>query len=281
MQLGKFGIWSAANLWPAHLETATLLEDLGFGALWLGGSPAGDLRIVEDVLDATSTLAVATGIVNVWAEDAATVGASYNRINAKHPDRFLLGVGIGHPQATAGYTRPYDTLVSYLDSLDEAGVPASGRALAALGPRVLKLSADRTAGAHPYLTTPEHTRQAREILGPDAILAPEVMVVLETDQEKARAIARKTLKFYLSLTNYTNNFRRLGFTDEDFANEGSDRLVDALIPHGTPDQVLAGAAEHHTAGADHVTIQVLTDEGFSRNSLPIDGFQAVGAALPK
>jgi probable F420-dependent oxidoreductase len=280
MQLGKFGIWSPAHLWPANLQAGVRLEEWGFGTLWLGGSPAGDLRIVEQLLDATTTLKVATGIVNVWAEDAATVGASYNRINDKHPDRFLLGVGIGHPQATAEYTKPYDTLVSYLDSLDTAGVPASGRALAALGPKVLQLSAERTAGAHPYLTTPEHTRQAREILGPDSLLAPEVMVVLETDQDKARAIARKTLKFYLSLTNYTNNFRRLGFTDEDFADEGSDRLVDALIPYGEPEQVLAAAGEHHAAGADHVAIQVLTEEGFERTSLPLDGFRALGTALP-
>ena len=281
MQLGRFGIWSSANLWQDDPRIGAVLEESGFGTLWLGGSPSGDLRVVEQVLDATSTLRVATGIVNVWAEDAETVGASYRRIDAAHPGRFLLGVGIGHPQATAEYAKPYDTLVSYLDSLDAAGVPASGRALAALGPRVLRLSAERTAGAHPYLTTPEHTRRAREILGPDVLLAPEVMVVLDTDEDRARAIARKTLQIYLGLTNYTNNLRRLGFTDEDFADAGSDRLVDALIPHGEPEQVLARAGEHHAAGADHVAIQVLTEEGFERKSLLVEGFRALGAVLPR
>jgi len=276
MQLGKVGIWSPAHLWPSKVEVGGELERLGFGALWLGGSPGGDLRIVEDVLDATSTLVVATGIVNVWADSAESIAEAYHRIAAKHPDRFLLGVGIGHPQQTTEYQKPYAKLESYLDGLDAAGVPVSARALAALGPKVLRLAADRTAGAHPYLTTPEHTRQAREILGADRLLAPEVMVVLETDPGKARAIARQTLGFYLQLTNYTNNFRRLGFTDEDFADRGSDRLVDALIPHGGPEQVLAGVAEHHAAGADHVNIQVLTADG----SLSEDGFRALGAVLP-
>jgi probable F420-dependent oxidoreductase len=276
MQLGKFGIWSSSHLWPGRLEVGAQLEQQGFGTLWLGGSPGGDLRIVEDVLDATSTLVVATGIVNVWADSAQSIAEAFHRINAKHPDRFLLGVGIGHPQHTTEYEKPYDKLVSYLDELDAAGVPVSARALAALGPKVLRLAGDRTAGAHPYLTTPEHTRQAREILGTDRLLAPEAMVVLETDPVKARAIARRTLGFYLELTNYTNNFRRLGYTDEDFADSGSDRLVDALIPHGGPEQVLARVAEHHAAGADHVNIQVLTEDG----SLSVEGFRALGAALP-
>jgi probable F420-dependent oxidoreductase len=276
MQLGKFGIWSSAHLWQDSLEHAALLEQQGFGTLWLGGSPGGDLKLVEDVLDATTTLIVATGIVNVWADAAAGIAEAYHRIAAKHPDRFLLGIGAGHPQHTAEYQKPYDKLVSYLDELDAAGVPVSARALAALGPKVLRLAADRTAGAHPYLTTPEHTRQAREILGAQALLAPEIMVVLETDPAEAREIARRTLGFYLELTNYTNNFRRLGYTDEDFADRGSDSLVDALIPHGTSEQVLTKVAEHHAAGADHVNIQVLTADG----SLPLDSYRALGAALP-
>jgi probable F420-dependent oxidoreductase len=275
MQLGKFGIWSSAHLWPSKVEVGAQLEQDGFGTLWLGGSPGGDLGIVEQVLDATSTLKVATGIVNVWADPAAGIAEAYHRIAAKHPDRFLLGVGVGHPQQDSAYEKPYTKLVSYLDALDTAGVPVSGRALAALGPKVLRLAADRSAGAHPYLTTPEHTREAREILGADRLLAPEMMVVLETDPAKARAIARQTLQFYLTLTNYTNNFRRYGFTDEDLAGDGSDRLVDALVPHGEPEEVLARVAEHHEAGADHVTIQVLTADG----SLPVDSYRALGAAL--
>ncbi|MBP2322044.1 putative F420-dependent oxidoreductase [Kibdelosporangium banguiense] len=278
MRLGRFGIWSSVHLWPGKLEIGALLQEQGFGTLWLGGSPGGDLAVAEQLLDATETLTIATGIVNVWADGPESIAAAYNRIAKKHPDRFLLGVGIGHPQMTATYEKPYQKLVSYLDALDAEGVPVEGRALAALGPKVLQLSADRTAGAHPYLTTPEHTRQAREILGPDRLLAPEVMVVLETDPSKARAVARQTLQFYLTLSNYTNNFRRLGFTDEDFADGGSDRLVDALVAYGEPEEVLARAGEHHDAGADHVTIQVLTGDN---TVLPVDGFRALGAVLPR
>jgi probable F420-dependent oxidoreductase len=276
VQLGKVGIWSLVHLWQGKGDVAAELERLGFGTLWLGGSPSGDLAIVEEILDATSTLTVATGIVNVWAEPAETVAASYHRIAAKHPDRFLLGIGASHKLMNSQYEKPYSKLVSYVDELTAAGVPKSGLALAALGPKVLQLSAERTAGAHPYLTTPEHTKQARDILGEGPLLAPEIAVVLSTDVAESRAIAREYLRLYLQLPNYTNNFLRLGFTEEDFADGGSDRLVDALLPQGGPDVVLAKVAEHHDAGADHVNIQVLTADG----SLSLEGFRALGAALP-
>jgi probable F420-dependent oxidoreductase len=276
VQLGKVGIWSLVHLWQGKGDVAAELERLGFGTLWLGGSPSGDLAIVEEILDATSTLTVATGIVNVWAEPAETVAASYHRIAAKHPDRFLLGIGASHKLMNSQYEKPYSKLVSYVDELTAAGVPKSGLALAALGPKVLQLSAERTAGAHPYLTTPEHTKQARGILGEGPLLAPEIAVVLSTDVAESRAIAREYLRLYLQLPNYTNNFLRLGFTEEDFADGGSDRLVDALLPQGGPDVVLAKVAEHHDAGADHVNIQVLTADG----SLSLEGFRALGAALP-
>jgi probable F420-dependent oxidoreductase len=276
VQLGKVGIWSLVHLWQGKGDVAAELERLGFGTLWLGGSPSGDLAIVEEILDATSTLTVATGIVNVWAEPAETVAASYHRIAAKHPDRFLLGIGASHKLMNSQYEKPYSKLVSYVDELTAAGVPKSGLALAALGPKVLQLSAERTAGAHPYLTTPEHTKQARDILGEGPLLAPEIAVVLSTDVAESRAIAREYLRLYLQLPNYTNNFLRLGFTEEDFADGGSDRLVDALLPQGGPDVVLAKVAEHHVAGADHVNIQVLTADG----SLSLEGFRALGAALP-
>ncbi|HEX6221474.1 MAG TPA: LLM class flavin-dependent oxidoreductase, partial [Acidimicrobiia bacterium] len=161
--LGQFGIWQRAS--DVTPETASEAERLGFGALWIGGSPPGDLQVVESALGATGSLPVATGIVNMWRDDAATVAASYHRINERFPNRFVLGVGIGHPEATSEYRKPYDTILSYLDQLDDAGVPQDHVCLAALGPRVLQVSARRTAGAHPYLTTHRHTTFAREVMG--------------------------------------------------------------------------------------------------------------------
>jgi probable F420-dependent oxidoreductase len=258
-ELGPFGLWSQSAWWTEGQEAAAELEELGYSALWLGGSPRGDLLIPESVLDATKNLVVGTSIVNVWSEPADVVSASYQRIAAKHPDRFLLGIGAGHRELVGeAYQRPYEKLVEYLDELD---VPADRTVLAALGPRVLRLAAERTAGAIPYLVTPEHTARAREILGPDRLLAPEQKVVLETDPDAARTLGRRVLKLYLSLPNYTNNLLRLGFTEEDFAAGGSDRLVDALICWGEPERIAARLREHHTAGADHVAIQVVSPEG--------------------
>ncbi|MDQ2812701.1 MAG: LLM class F420-dependent oxidoreductase [Actinomycetota bacterium] len=256
IELGKIGIWRhSSGLDPDLLAE---VEALGYGAIWLGGSPAGDLTVVEDVLGATDHIAVATGIVNVWKDDAATVAASYHRIAAKYPGRFLLGLGIGHPEATQEYQQPYAKLVSYLDELDDRGVPAEGRVLAALGPKVLRLAAERSAGAHPYLVTPEHTRQARQIMGDGPLLAPEQKVVFQTDPERARAIGRPPVqKPYLGLTNYLNNLRRLGWTDADFADGGSDALIDALALHGDAEAIARGITAHLDAGADHVAIQVL------------------------
>src|SRR6516225_4333651 len=262
IELGRIGIWRhPSGLTP---EVVSEVEALGYGALWLGGSPGGDLKVVEDLLDATARIAVATGIVNVWKDDAATIGSDYHRIAARHPGRFLLGLGIGHPEATGEYQQPYAKLVSYLDELDELKVPAEGRALAALGPRVLRLAAERTAGAHPYLVTPEHTRQARQILGEGPLLAPEQKVILETDPERARAIARPRVQNpYLGMTNYLSNLRRLGWTDADFANGGSDALIDALAVHGDAAVIARGVTAHLEAGADHVAVQVL-----NRDPLP-------------
>jgi len=256
IELGRIGIWRhATGLTP---ELAAEVEALGYGAIWIGSSPDGDLRLAEQLLDATDHIAVATGIVNVWKDDAATVGASYHRIAARHPDRFLLGLGVGHPEATREYRQPYATLVSYLDELDDLGVPAEARVLAALGPKVLALAAQRTAGAHPYLVTPDHTRQARQVLGAGPLLAPEQKVVLESDPEHARAIVRpRVQKPYLGLSNYLASLRRLGWTDADLADGGSDRLIDALVLHGDAEAIGRGITAHLDAGADHVAIQVL------------------------
>lgn len=252
--LGRFGVWTFGTPTP---EQATEIERLGYGAIWIGGSPAGDLEYVEPLLEATESLQVATGIVNVWTAPADEVAAAYHRIEDKHPGRFLLGVGIGHPEHTEEYRKPYDVLVEYLDVLDAKKVPTSRRVVAALGPKVLKLAAQRSAGAHPYLTTPQHTGEARNLLGPTVFLAPEHKVVLARDAEASRKIGREALDFYLNLSNYVNNWKRLGFTDDDVAKPGSDRLIDAVVAHGTPEDIAKALTEHLEAGADHVAIQVL------------------------
>jgi probable F420-dependent oxidoreductase len=257
--LGKFGVFGHHDLWqrlsPEQLQE---IESLGYGAIWAGGSPAADLSWVDPILDATTTLQLATGIVNIWTADAGPVSESFHRIDKAYPGRFLLGIGVGHPEAGHEYKKPYDALTEYLDALDQHGVPKNRRVVAALGPQVLKLSARRSAGAHPYLTTPEHTAQARELLGPEAFIAPEHKVVLTTDAENARAVGRKALEIYLNLTNYLNSWKRLGFTDEDVAKPGSDRLVDAVVAYGRTDAIAARLKEHLAAGADHVPVQVLT-----------------------
>jgi len=255
--LGRFGVWRAgAQLSP---DLAASLEQLGYGTLWVGGSPGADLRIVEELLDATTTLTLATGIVSMWQSGAREVAASFRRIEGRHPGRFLLGAGAGHREATGEYAKPYETLAAYVDALAADGVPVDSMVLAALGPKVLRLAAERTAGAHPYLVTPEHTRQARAILGTGKVLAPEQKVVLETDPERARAIGRPRVRNpYLGLVNYTSNLRRLGWTDEDLRDGGSDALIDALVAHGSAGDVAAQLSRHLDAGADHVAIQLLT-----------------------
>lgn len=252
--LGRFGSFGR-GVTP---EQAKEIESLGYGAVWVGGSPPAELEWVEPILEKTTTLQIATGIVNIWTAPADAVAKSFHRIDNAYPGRFLLGIGVGHPEAHTEYRKPYDALTEYLDRLDQHGVPANRRVLAALGPRVLKLSAERTAGAHPYLTTPEHTAQARELIGPSAFLAPEHKVVLTTDADHAREVGRKALDIYFNLANYRNNWKRLGFGDEEVTRPGSDRLVDAVVAYGTPDQIAARLKEHLDAGADHVPVQLLT-----------------------
>lgn len=252
--LGRYGVWTFGAPKP---EQAVEIEKLGYGAVWIGGSPAGNLEYVEPILERTETLQVATGIINVWTASADEVADAYHRVEDAYPGRFLLGIGIGHPEHTEEYRKPYDVLVEYLDALDAKKVPTSRRVIAALGPKVLKLSAQRSAGAHPYLTTPQHTGEARNLLGPTVFIAPEHKVVLARDAEASREIGRQTVDFYLNLSNYLNNWKRLGFTEDDVAKPGSDRLIDALVAHGTPDSIAARLNEHLEAGADHVAIQVL------------------------
>jgi probable F420-dependent oxidoreductase len=272
--LGRFGVWAR----PAHfsVDLARELEAAGYGAIWLGRSPGGDLDVVDELLAATDTLVVATGIVNIWKSDAVTIARAHHRITAAFPGRFLLGVGVGHPENTSDYQHPYRNLVAYLDVLDAEGVPQEERALAALGPKVLALARDRSAGAHPYLTQPEHTRQARELLGAGVLLAPEQKIVIETDPDKARNLGRRVVaKPYLELTNYLTNLRHFGWADDDFANGGSDELIDALVGHGDAPTAATRVQEHLDAGADHVTVQLITDEGVD----PIDHYRQLAEAL--
>jgi probable F420-dependent oxidoreductase len=255
VELGRYGFWRRqAGFTPA---LARAVEALGFGALWVGGSPPADLTEVEGLLAATDQIAVATGIVNMWASPAAEVAASYHRIAARYPGRFLLGVGIGHPEATREYATPYRTIVDYLDVLDEHGVPVADRALAALRPKALAVAAERTAGTHPYLTTPDHTRIARQQIGPGVLLAPEQTAAVDAPD---RAAARIFVRRYLGLRNYVANLRTLGFTDDDLADGGSDDLVDALVTRGDAAAVAARLDEHLAAGADHVCVQLLGDD---------------------
>ncbi|BBY43960.1 LLM class F420-dependent oxidoreductase [Mycolicibacterium celeriflavum] len=251
---GRYGVWTFGVPKP---EQAVEIEKLGYGAVWIGGSPAGNLEYVEPILERTENLQVATGIINVWTAPADEVAEAYHRVEDAYPGRFLLGIGIGHPEHTEEYRKPYDVLVEYLDALDAKKVPTSRRVIAALGPKVLKLAAQRSAGAHPYLTTPQHTGEARNLLGPTVFIAPEHKVVLARDAEASRKIGRETVDFYLNLSNYLNNWKRLGFTDEDVEKPGSDRLIDAVVAHGTTEAIAARLNEHLEAGADHVAIQVL------------------------
>jgi probable F420-dependent oxidoreductase len=253
--LGRFGVFLATrSITP---ELAKAIEALGYGAVWIGGSPDAELAWVDPALAETSSLQLATGIVNIWSAPAPAVAESYARIESAYPGRFLLGIGAGHREHTEEYVKPYDALVGYLDALDAAMVPTSRRVLAALGPRVLRLAAQRSAGAHPYLTAPEHTAKARELVGNSVFLAPEHKVVLTTDAAEARAIGRQTVAHYLGLSNYVNNWLRLGFTQDDVSPPGSDRLIDAVVAHGTPEAVAERLNAHVEAGADHVAIQVL------------------------
>jgi probable F420-dependent oxidoreductase len=273
VDLGRFGVWHQADKWGPELAAG--VEQAGYGALWIGASPAADLRDAEVLLASTSSVVVGTSIVNLWKDDAAPVAESYHRLEDEHPGRFVLGIGIGHPERDREYKSPYESIVDYLDELDDGKVPVDRRMLAALGPRVLKLSAERTAGALPYLTTPEHTRQARETLGAGVLLAPEQKVLLETDDDIARAVARDYLAPYLKLRNYTSNLKRLGYSDEDIANGGSDELVDALVLHGTAVEIAEGLKAHLDAGADQVVVQQLGKEG--PDLLP--GYEALATVL--
>ncbi|MFI1563136.1 LLM class F420-dependent oxidoreductase [Streptomyces sp. NPDC020490] len=279
--VGRYGVWSIGlrSEDPARrgelAETAAELEQLGYGAVWLGGSTA--VRHAVPLVEATSRLTVGTSIQSIWQYPAADTAAAFAELEKAHPGRFLLGLGVSHAQFTDQYRRPYSSLIAYLDALDEAGVPAQRRVLAALGPRTLELSRDRAAGAIPYLVTPEHTAYARQILGEGPLLAPELKVVLETDPDRARTLARDYLAMYLTLPNYTGNFLRHGFTEADLADGGSDRLVDAVFAWGDETAIRSRIDTFFAAGADHVALQVV--DGGTRESLPRQAWRELASLL--
>jgi probable F420-dependent oxidoreductase len=269
--LSGTGIWSGPLRHgdaAEAAEAAAELEEMGWSALWVpdvGGDLFGALR---NLLGATSRVVVASGILNIWMHAAEEAAAEHARLTAEHGDRLFMGLGVSHQHLIdranepGTYRRPLARMISYLDQLDAAdpALPTDRRALAALGPKMLELARERTAGTHPYLVTPSHTQRAREALGPDRLVAPEQGVVLETDPAAARAIARRHLARYMEAPNYVNNWRRLGMGDDDVVDGGSDRLVDALVAWGDESAIAARVQEHRDAGADHVCVQVLTDQ---------------------
>ncbi|MEU6329352.1 LLM class F420-dependent oxidoreductase [Streptomyces sp. NPDC047049] len=282
-RIGRVGVWHGGlGGVPAAAarRAAAEIEELGYGALWFGETPASEsVSLAGLLLAATERITVATGIANIWVRDASAAHAAAQTLAEAYDGRFVLGLGASHaPLVDArghNYTKPLAAMRAYLDAMDEAPYdgpaadPAPGRVLAALGPKMLELARDRTDGAHPYFVTPEHTARAREILGTGPLLAPEQAVLLESDPTTARALAREHhTRLYLQLPNYTGNLRRLGFGDEDFLGGGSDRLVDAIVAWGDVDTIRRRIAEHHEAGADHVALQpVAADRGLGVDQL--------------
>jgi probable F420-dependent oxidoreductase len=293
MDLGRIGIWTYhLNYQPAAKvrEVAAELEELGYGALWIGESVYREpLTHAGFLLSATNHMVIATGIANIWARDPFTMTAAQLTLSEAYPERFLLGLGVSHARLVEGihghqYERPFTAMRRYLDKMDQAGEayralkPAATppRVLAALGPRMLALAAEQAQGAHPYLVTPDHTAKARAAMGSGPWLLPEQAAVLETDADRARTIARRHVSRYLDLPNYTNNWRRLGFTEDDLAGRGSDRLVDALVVWGDLEAVSQRVKEHLDAGANQVAIQVFDPEP---HGLPLRQWRKLAPAV--
>ena len=268
VELGRIGIWSSYRSFGIERagEAAKLAEQLGYAAWWVGGSP--HVPDIRPILEATSSLVAATGILNVWINDPVETAAADAALRAEFPGRFMLGIGIGHPEATSDYRRPLTTMRAFLDGVDAspAPPPVEERCLAALGPKMLDLAAERTAGAHTYFVPVEHARFARGRLGSGKLVAPELACVVDRDPVRAKAVARDYAKLYLGLRNYTQNLLRFGFSEADIAHGGSDRLIDAIVPQGSADQIAEVVRAHLDAGADHVCLQPLGEEGIPRES---------------
>jgi probable F420-dependent oxidoreductase len=282
MRLGRVGVWSSSlrNEDPQAqgeiTEASAELEELGYGAIWLGASPG--VRHAVPIVEATARIVVATGILNIWEHAAASVAQQHATLTARHPGRFLLGLGVSHSAMVSNYQHPYSAMVAYLDDLDDSipSVPKNERVLAALGPRMLELARDRAFGAHPYLVTAEFVAHARQILGEGPLLAPEAKVVMETDPARARTLARAHLAIYLRMENYTKNLLRLGFTEADLRDGGSSRLIDACFAWGDLATIRKRITDFHNAGADHVAVQVIVA---GRNELPRRQWRELAAVL--
>jgi len=270
IELGSLGAYLTAA--EATAAEAVALEEAGYGAVWLAASPSADLLAAERLLDATSRIVVGTSVLNVWQADADEVAASYHRITGKHAGRLLVGIGAGHREIDAGYASPVAKIASYLDALTAAGVPADRVLLAALGPKMLRLAAERAAGTLTLQVTPEHTRRAREALGPGKLVVPGHGVLLDTDAGRARETGRAAVRPMLGIANYAGNLRRIGYGDQDLAEPVSDRLVDALVLHGDETAIAAGVRAELAAGADHVGLHAMGAD-------PIGVLRAVARAV--
>jgi len=291
VDLGRVGIWTfALDLQPIARarELAAELEELGYGAIWVPDAIGRDPLVhAALLLGGTRRVTVATGIAQIYGRDAMTMTGGWKTVSDAYPGRFVLGLGVSHQPMVEGlrgqtYGPPLTAMREYLDRMDTAMYVAAEpaepprRVLAALGPKMLALAAERADGAHPYNVPPEHTARAREILGPEKLLAPEQAVVLETDPVEARRIARAHMAIYLDLPNYMNNLRRFGIRDDDIADGGSDRLVDTLVAWGDVDAIRSRVRQHLDAGADHVAVQVLKSE---RTQVPMDDWRELAPTL--
>jgi probable F420-dependent oxidoreductase len=282
-RLGRIGIWSMELRFGDRgqaADAAAELDELGFGALWIPGGVGGDVfGDVGRLLSATRNTVIATGILNIWKHDAREVGEWWSALPAHRKERVLLGLGVSHgPLIGETYRKPLAVMVAYLAQLSAEGLPAANLCLAALGPKMLELSRDCTAGAHPYLVPPEHSAMARELLGPDALLAPEQGVLLETDPRRARELARQAMARYILLPNYVNSWRRLGFTEDEISSV-SDRLIDALFAWGGMDRIAERVNAHLAAGADHVCLQVISGAGAPDVAATRPAWRELAAAL--
>ncbi|GAS93798.1 uncharacterized protein RMCC_0764 [Mycolicibacterium canariasense] len=280
-RFGTYGAWLNPALGDApRIAYASELEELGYQTIWvgIGADPVGDMDLLEKMVAATKDAIIATAIINMWQDDARGIAHHYRRIIDRYGPRLLLGIGLGHPETRATYERPFERMVSYVDTLLGNSVPADAIVIGALGTNTLSLAGEKTLGAHPYLTVPAHTRYARETLGSSAFLAPELKVVLSEDGEEARRIGRPAIQYpYLGLRNYTNNLLRHGFTEADIAEAGSDALIDALVAHGCPETIYTKIDEHLSAGADHVGIQVLAADP---TASPVQAFRTLAEHRP-
>ncbi len=276
MELSRFGVWTSfRSLGQENGPTAAkVAEQLGYGTFWVGGSPR--LTELADLLRATETITVATSIVNVWQYEPESLCEEFQALEAEFPGRVLVGLGVGHPEATQEYQKPLAKMRGFLDGIAAAPapIPAQQLIIAALGPKMLELSGERSLGTIPYFVSAEHTAFARQRLAPPKLVAPEIAIVVDDDPERARATARNYAELYLGLQNYTANLLRFEFDASDIADGGSERLLDTVVPQGSPAELARHVQAHLDAGADHVCIQTLGIEG-----VPETAWSAMASAL--